>query len=177
MWSRITPKGNSISFSVFLLHFYLNYVSKVRQSDFEIEAILRFLILLLHFYPERTLAEQLCISESQPPCPHFLLQRIWSSYRTWNWKYISSNGNLSDSESRILRELKWITQFHLWSKGLRVDEKKNRSSLFLISKETLMESESGGLKGWHNFKLQHYPFDINNLNLTTSLETEQSADY
>lgn len=79
------PKGNSISFSVFLLHFYLNYTGKVRQSDFEIEAILWFLILLLHFYPERILAEQLCISESHLTFPRFfffLPQRIWSSQRT-----------------------------------------------------------------------------------------------
>lgn len=55
---------------------------------------------------------------------------------------------LADSGSRILRELKWIIQFHLWSKGLITDEEKNKS-YFVISKEILMESESGELKGRH----------------------------
>lgn len=127
-------KGNSISFSVFLLHFYLNYTGKVTQSDFEIEAILWFLILLL--LPRENSSRAIVYFWKPPNFSTFfftpknmvLTENLRLKLRFFKW-------TLADSGSRILRELKWIIQFDLWSKGLITDDEKNKSSLFVISKK------------------------------------------
>lgn len=145
------PKGNSISFSMFLLHFYLNCTGKVRQSDFEIEAILWFLILLLHFYPERILAEQLCISESHPNFPHFFFYpKEYGPHREPKTEITFLQMDPCWLRKQSSERVKMNYPISLGIK--RPDNRwreKNKSSLFVISKELLTDSESGELKGRH----------------------------
>lgn len=58
---------NSISFFMFLLGFYLNYLGKVRQSVFEIRNCSVISDIITPFQPGRTPAQQLYISQGQPP--------------------------------------------------------------------------------------------------------------